>query len=97
MGRRPGELLYLDADAGMTALEIGYQLADDLAFAAHGPELDNGRCAGRLLAAGKSPRDDKGGDDAHCNTIETHTADQRRLLTVYAALGLILPSCRRGG
>ena len=73
MGSRPGKLLNLDADAGMTALEIGYELADDLAFAAHGPELDHCRRAGRLLAAGKRPRDDKSEDNAHGNPIETHT------------------------
>ena len=93
----PGQLLYLDADVGMRALEVGYELADDLALAAHGPELDNRRRVRGLLATGKSPRDDKNQDDAHCSPIETHTVDQCRLLTAYAAPGLIQPSCRRAG
>ena len=60
----------------MRTLEVGYELADDLALAAHGPESDNRRRVRRILAAGKSPRNDKNEDNAHCSPIDTRTVDQ---------------------
>ena len=55
----------------MRALEVGYELTDDLTLAAHGPELDDGWVARSLLAPSNDQSDHKCQDDAHYNPIKT--------------------------
>ena len=50
MRRGPRQLLDLDADARMRALELGQQLDDDFALAAHRPELQYGFAGGGRAA-----------------------------------------------
>ena len=49
--RGPRQLLDFDADARIGALELGKQPNDDLTFAPHRPEADDGDVGRALLAA----------------------------------------------
>src|SRR4051794_508466 len=51
---RPRKVLNVDTDVRMRALKIRKEFTDDLAFAAHGPEL-NGRRTCNLSAAREGP------------------------------------------
>jgi hypothetical protein len=50
----PRDLLHAHAHAGVRALELRHELLDQLALAAHGPEVDRGRTAvvARVAAPG---------------------------------------------
>src|SRR5258706_4405036 len=52
VGGAPRQLLDVDPDAGVRSLELGDELGDDFAFAAHGPEADHGLVGGTRAAAG---------------------------------------------
>ena len=60
MRSAPGQLLHLDMDARVRTLELGHELCDHLAFAAHRPEADDIRI---VVACAASRHEEKHGDE----------------------------------
>ena len=74
----PGELLNVDADAGMRTLEFAQQLCHHLAFAAHRPKADDD--IARRRAAGRRKRKyekDQGSCPAHAGCCRDSRPFQR--------------------
>jgi hypothetical protein len=62
----PRQLLDVDANAGMRALELGNERGDDLAFASHRPKADDGDIGGVAAASCNERR----GHDERCGAAQ---------------------------